>query len=160
VAIGAPTEETRFTDNLALLEWGFSRYRRRLPVRAGQELAEPEVRYSGGHLPLRASRSLQVGVRRGQQIDVRVTAPQEVEGPIRRGARIGSATVFVAGRKAGDVSLRAGRNVAEASSFDRARSFVADNSIPIVIAIFVILMIGLVLLRRLARGNESRSRIG
>lgn len=157
-AIGAPTEETRFSDNLALLEWGFSQYRRRLPVRAGQELAEPEVRYSGGHLPLRATRSLQVGVRRGQGVEVRVRAPQEVEGPIRRGARLGAATVFVAGRKAGTVPLAAGRKVAEASSFDRARSFVADNSIPIAIVIFVILMTGLVLLRRLARGNESRSR--
>jgi serine-type D-Ala-D-Ala carboxypeptidase (penicillin-binding protein 5/6) len=158
VAVGAPTEETRFTDNLALLEWGFSRYRRRLPVRAGQELAEPEVRYSGGHLPLRAAGSLQVGVRRGQQVDVRVRAPEEVEGPIRRGARLGTATVFVAGRRAGAVPLRAGRAVAEASSFDRARSFVADNSIPIAIAFFVILMIGLVLLRRLARGKRPQER--
>jgi D-alanyl-D-alanine carboxypeptidase (penicillin-binding protein 5/6) len=159
VAIGAPTEETRFTDNLALLEWGFSQYRRRLPVRSGQELAEPEVRYSGGHLPLRAARSLQVGVRRGQQVDVRVRAPEEVEGPIRRGARLGSATVLVAGRKAGVVPLRAGHAVAEASTFDRARSFVADNSIPIAIAIFVILMIGLVvLLRRLARGKRLQER--
>jgi serine-type D-Ala-D-Ala carboxypeptidase (penicillin-binding protein 5/6) len=158
VAIGAPTEETRFTDNLALLEWGFSQYRRRLPVRAGQELAEPEIRYSGGHLPLRASRSLQVGVRRGQEVDVRVRAPEEVEGPIRRGARLGTATVFVAGRKAGVVPLEAGRQVAEASTFDQARSFLADNSIPIAIAIFVILICGLALRRRLARGNESRSR--
>jgi serine-type D-Ala-D-Ala carboxypeptidase (penicillin-binding protein 5/6) len=158
VAIGSPTEETRFTDNLALLEWGFSQYRRRLPVRAGQELADPEVRYSGGHLPLRATRSLQVGVRRGQGIEVRVRAPGEVEGPIRRGARLGSATVFVAGRRAGVVPLAAGRKVAAASSFDRARSFLADNSIPIVIAIFVILICGLALMRRLARGNDSRSR--
>jgi D-alanyl-D-alanine carboxypeptidase (penicillin-binding protein 5/6) len=158
VAIGSPTEETRFTDNLALLEWGFAQYRRRLPVRAGQELADPEVRYSGGHLPLRATRSLQVGVRRGQGVEVRVRAPEEVEGPISRGARLGYVTVSVAGRKAGTVPLAAGRKVAEASSFDRARSFIADNSIPIGIAIFVILICGLALMRRLARGNESRSR--
>jgi hypothetical protein len=81
-----------------------------------------------------------------------------VEGPIRRGARLGTATVLVAGRRAGVVPLRAGRAVAEASSFDRARSFVADNSIPIAIAIFVILMIGLVLLRRLARGKRPQER--
>jgi serine-type D-Ala-D-Ala carboxypeptidase (penicillin-binding protein 5/6) len=156
VAIGAPTEETRFTDNLALLEWGFSQYRRRLPIRRGQDLADPAIRYSGGELPLRAARSLQVGVRRGQRVDVRVRAPAEVEGPLRRGARLGEATVFVAGRRVGSVPLRAGRSVPEASFFDRARGFVADNSIPIGIAAFVILIFAIFLRRRKGR-KRSRS---
>jgi D-alanyl-D-alanine carboxypeptidase (penicillin-binding protein 5/6) len=157
VAIGAPTEETRFTDNLALLEWGFSQYERRLPIQRGQDLADPEIRYSGGRLPLRATRSLQVGVRRGQQLDVRVRAPREVEGPLRRGARLGEATVFVAGRKVGSVPLRSSRAVPEASLFDRARGTVADNKLPIGIAAFVILIFAVILLRRLTRGNEARS---
>jgi D-alanyl-D-alanine carboxypeptidase (penicillin-binding protein 5/6) len=157
VAIGAPTEETRFTDNLTLLEWGFSRYQRRLPIRRGQDLVDPEIRYSGGRLPLRARRSLQVGVRRGQRIEVRVRAPHEVEGPIRRGAVLGRATVLVAGRPIGTVPLRAARAVPEASFFDRVRTTVADNSIPIGIAAFVILMTAVILLRRLARRNEFRS---
>ncbi len=157
VAIGAPTEETRFTDNLTLLEWGFAQYRRRLPIRRGQDLADPEIRYSGGELPLRAVRSLQVGVRRGQRVDVGVRAPREVEGPVRRGARLGQATVYVAGRKVGSVPLQASRAVPEASTFDRARSFVADNSIPIGIVAFVILIFAVILLRRLTRGNEGRS---
>ena len=157
VAIGAPTEESRFTDNLELLEWGFSRYRRKLPVRAGQDLADPEIRYSGGRLPLRAERSLQVGVRSDQRLDLRVGAPEEVEGPIRRGARLGRAIVFVDGRKVGAIALRAGRSVPEASLFDRARAAVADNSIPFAIAVFVILILGVILLRRPARRDDFRS---
>ncbi len=158
VAIGAPTDETRFTDNLALLEYGFSQYQRRLPIRRGQDLAEPEIRFSGGRLPLRAERSLQVGVRRGEQVDLRVRAPGEVEGPIERGARLGSATVFVEGRWAGTVTLRASRAIPEASFFDRLRATVADNLTPIGIVVFVILMIAvLLLLRRRAHGNERRS---
>lgn len=157
VTIGAPTEEARFLENLELLEFGFSQYQRRLPVRSGESLAEPEIRYSGGRLPLRAERSLQAGVRRDQQLDLRVRAPREVEGPVRRGARLGSATVFVDGRKVGQVGLRASRAVPEASLFDRARATVADNLIPIGIALFVILMIAVMLLRRLARRNEGRS---
>ena len=153
-AIGAPTEETRFTDNLKLLEWGFSQYRQRLPIRRGQDLAEPEIRYSGGRLPLRAERSLQVGVRRSQQLDLRVRAPEEVEGPLQRGARLGRASVFLDGRKVGSVALQASRQVSEASLFDRARATVADNLIPIGIAAFVILMIALVVLRRLTRRND------
>jgi serine-type D-Ala-D-Ala carboxypeptidase (penicillin-binding protein 5/6) len=157
VAIGAPTEETRFSDNLTLLEYGFSQYRQRLPIRRGQDLADPEIRYSGGQLPLRAERPLRVGVRRGQRIELRVRAPQEVEGPIRRGAKLGRAAVFVAGRKAGSVPLRASRAVPEAGFFDRARAAIADNSIPIAIGAFVILMIAVLPLRRRARRNEVRS---
>jgi D-alanyl-D-alanine carboxypeptidase (penicillin-binding protein 5/6) len=152
--IGAPTEESRFYESQELLEWGFSRYRRRLPIRAGEDLADPEIRWSGGHLPLRAGRSLQVGLREGQQLELRVSAPEEVEGPLRRGARLGRATVFVAGRRVGSVALRASRSVPEASLFDRARATVADNSIPIAIAVFVILMIAVMLLRRLARRKD------
>ncbi|HEX6205569.1 MAG TPA: D-alanyl-D-alanine carboxypeptidase family protein [Solirubrobacterales bacterium] len=158
VAIGAPTDETRFTDNLTLLEYGFSQYRRRLPIRRGQDLAEPEIRWSGGRLPLRAEHSLQVGVRRGEQLDLRVRAPEEVEGPIARGARLGSATVFVEGRKVGTVPLRAGRAIPEAGFFDRVRATVGDNSITIGIALFVILMGAvLLLLRRRTHGNDFRS---
>jgi D-alanyl-D-alanine carboxypeptidase (penicillin-binding protein 5/6) len=153
VTLGEPTEESRFADNLELLEYGFSQYRRRLPIRAGQDFANPEIRYSGGSLPLRAERSLQVGLRRDQRLDLRVDAPAEVEGPLRRGARLGRATVFVDGRKVGSVALRAGRAVPEASTFDRARTFLADNFIPIAIALFVILMVAVTLLRRLARRN-------
>lgn len=148
VAIGAPTDETRFSDNLTLLEYGFSQYRRRQPIRRGQELAEPEIRWSGGHLPLRAERSLQVGLRRGERIDLRVQAPHEVEGPIARGARLGSATVFVEGRRVGAVPLRASRAIPEASFFDRARATIADNLIPILIVAFVILMVAVLLLSR------------
>lgn len=155
--VGTWTDEERFDDSLALLEWGFSQYRERLPVRRGQNLAEPEISYSGGRLPLRAERSLQVGVRRGQQLDLRVQAPQEVEGPLQRGARLGQVIVFVDGRKVGSVALRASRDVSKASLFDRARATVADNLIPIGIAAFVILMIAVMLLRRLARRNQARS---
>jgi serine-type D-Ala-D-Ala carboxypeptidase (penicillin-binding protein 5/6) len=157
-AIGAPTEETRTSDNLELLEWGFSQYRQRFPVRRGQDLAEPEIRWSGGQLPLRPERSLQVGVRRGQQLDLRVRAPRQVEGPIQRGAKLGQAVVFVDGRRVGAVSLRASRSVSEASLFDRARATVADNSLPIGIAAFVILIFALVLVRQLTRRHDSGSR--
>jgi D-alanyl-D-alanine carboxypeptidase (penicillin-binding protein 5/6) len=155
--VGAPSDEARFEGNLELLEWGFGQYRRKRPIRAGEDLADPEIRYSGGQLPLRAERTLAVGVRRSQRLEVKVQAPREVEGPLRRGRKLGRATVFVDGRRVGSVSLRAGRAVAEASAFDRARAFVADNWIPIALGAFVILMIAVTLLRRLARRNDGRS---
>ncbi len=154
VAIGSPSEEARYQANLELLEYGFSQYRRRLPIRAGEEMAAPAIRYSGGELPLRAARPVAVGLRRGQRLDVDVRAPAEVEGPIRRGAVLGKATVLVDGRHAATVSLRAARSIRKASAFDRARSFLGDNLIPIAVAGFVILIGGVLLYRRLSRRSD------
>ncbi len=155
--VGTWTDEERFDDSLELLEWGFSQYRRKLPIRAGEDMADPEIRYSGGTLPLRAEKAVKVGLRRGQHLEVEVHAPDEVEGPLRRGAKIGTAEVFVAGREAGSVVLRAGRAVPRASAFDRARGFVADNLLPIGLAVFVILILAAILLRRRGHRNQSRS---
>jgi len=157
--VGAWTDEERFDGNLALLEWGFGQYRQKLPIRRGQDLADPEIRYSGGELPLRAARSLAVGIRRGEHLEVRVDAPNEVEGPLRRGAKLGRASVYVEGRQVGNVSLQTGRAVAKASSFDRARAFFADNRIPIFACAFVILMIALILRYQSFRRKEARREV-
>ncbi|HEY4778299.1 MAG TPA: D-alanyl-D-alanine carboxypeptidase family protein, partial [Solirubrobacterales bacterium] len=70
VALGAPSDEARFSDDLELLEYGFSQYRRRRPIQAGEDLADPSIRYAGGELPLRAARGVEVGLRRGQRLSV------------------------------------------------------------------------------------------
>jgi serine-type D-Ala-D-Ala carboxypeptidase (penicillin-binding protein 5/6) len=148
--LGTPTETARDLETLRLLRYGFSRYHERTPIRAGQKLASAAIRYSGGELALRAARAVTIGLRRDQRLSVSVRAPAEIEGPIRRGAKLGAATVTVDGRRAALVPLRAGRTVAEASAFDRARSFAGDNAIAIGLAAFVILM-GMAVLRRLSR---------
>jgi D-alanyl-D-alanine carboxypeptidase (penicillin-binding protein 5/6) len=157
--VGAWTDEERFDGNLALLEWGFSQYRHRLAIRSGQDLADPEIRYSGGQLPLRAARSLAVGIPRGQRLQLRIDAPHEVEGPLRRGQTLGRAGVYVEGRMVGSVPLRAGRSVPKASALDRARAFLADNRIPIFACAFVILMIALILRYRVVRRKRARSEV-
>jgi serine-type D-Ala-D-Ala carboxypeptidase (penicillin-binding protein 5/6) len=151
VAIGAPTDEDRFNDNIDLLDYGFAQYKRRLPVRGGADLADSSIRYAGGELPLRAARAVAVGIRPDQQLTVAVRAPREVEGPIRRGAALGTATIFVDGMRAASVPLRAGRAVPTASMLDRARSFVEDNLAWLALLLSVILVAGAFLLRRLFR---------
>jgi D-alanyl-D-alanine carboxypeptidase (penicillin-binding protein 5/6) len=159
-AIGAPSSEDRYSDNLELLEYGFRQYRRRQPIQAGQDLADLSIRYSGGQLPLRAARGVSLGLRRGQKISVEVRAPRQVEGPIRRGDMLGRATVFVDGLRAATVPLRASRAIPRASAFDRARGFVGNHLIPIAVAMFVILMGGVMLYRRLSRRTTKESGTG
>jgi D-alanyl-D-alanine carboxypeptidase (penicillin-binding protein 5/6) len=151
--LGTWTESARDGETTRLLEYGFSQYRKRVPIHAGQALAEASIRYSGGELPLRAARTVAVGVRRGERLSVRVRAPGEVEGPIRRGARLGSAIVLVDGRRAAEVPLRAGRAVAEASALDWVRSFARDSLVWIVLALSAIL-IGAALMRRRRRARR------
>ncbi|HEX3173250.1 MAG TPA: D-alanyl-D-alanine carboxypeptidase family protein [Solirubrobacterales bacterium] len=148
VVVGAASDEERFADTLELLEYGFSRYRRRVSVRAGEALARPSVRYAGGELPLRAARSVAVGLRRGQRIDLVVRAPEEVEGPIARGAALGRAIVRVDGLRAASVPLRAGRALPEATTFERARSFAEGSLGWIALALLGILGGGALLRRR------------
>jgi hypothetical protein len=118
-----------------------------LPIRAGQILAEPSIRYSGGELPLRAARTAAIGVRKGERMDVSVRAPGEVEGPIQSGAVLGRAVVLVDGQRAASVPLRAGHSVPKASTLDRVRSFLGDNALWLILALSAIL-VGAVLLRR------------
>lgn len=146
--VGTETDEERFDDTLSLLEYGFSGYRRRVPIQAGQALAKPSIRYAGGELPLRAARTVAVGLRRGQRLSVRVKAPEEVEGPVRRGAVLGRVVVRVDELRAASVPLRAGRAVPEASAWDRVRSFFEDELLWIVLALSGILIAAFFLRRR------------
>jgi D-alanyl-D-alanine carboxypeptidase (penicillin-binding protein 5/6) len=160
VAIGAPSDEARFADNLELLEWGFRQYRRKPAIHRGQALAEASIRYSGGTLPLRAARPIVVGLRKGQKVEIDVEAPHQVSGPIRRGAKLGRANVFVDSSPAGSVALRAGRAIPKADIVDRARYFLSNNWVPIAAAICAILIFGMLLYvrrsRRRNRGSKNR----
>jgi D-alanyl-D-alanine carboxypeptidase (penicillin-binding protein 5/6) len=145
VAIDAPTDETRFSDNLELLEWGFDQYHRQKVVKKGEELASPAIRYSGGELPLVVGKSLKVAMRAGQHAEVEVDAPRRVSGPIRRGARLGTATVTVAGLRAGTVPLLASRSIPAAGAFDKARGWIGEHLLLLGVAGCAILIAGMLL---------------
>jgi serine-type D-Ala-D-Ala carboxypeptidase (penicillin-binding protein 5/6) len=123
--LGAPTESERDAATLELLEYGFSQYRRERLIKPGERLAAPEVRYQDTTMPLVAGRELTTTLRRDQRVKTDLRVPAEVEGPIERGDRIGSAKVTVDGQAIGTVPLLAARTVGEADIGDRV-----DSAIP------------------------------
>ncbi len=101
----------------------------------------------GEQLALVARRGVEVGARDDQKLAVRVRAPEEVEGPIRKGARIGSALVLLDGRRVASVPLLAAQRVEEPTTLDKATS---GPWLLIIggVAAFAILLLGLVIARR------------
>jgi serine-type D-Ala-D-Ala carboxypeptidase (penicillin-binding protein 5/6) len=153
VVLGAPSEAQRDEESLDLLDYGFAQYRVRRPVRNGEQISSPSIRYSGGELPLRAAHPITVGVRRGQRLLTSIRAPDEVTGPIGKGRRLGRVTVTLDGRVAGAAALLASRSLAEAGSFDKLRSNAALVAALIALGLFAILGIALAV-RRLRRGRR------
>ncbi len=100
-------------------------------------------------------------MRDGQKVEVEVDAPGEVEGPIRRGARLGTADGLRRrpARRARCRCAPAARFPRRAR-FDRVRDFVGNNLIPIAIAVFVILMGGVLLLPPAVPPNDEEERTG
>lgn len=161
VDIDAPTDETRFSDAFELLRWGFGQYHRGKVVKQGEEFGSPSIRYSGGELPLVAGHSLKVALRKGQKVEVDVQAPGKVTGPIRRGARLGTATVSVDGLRAGSVPLVASRSIPTANAFDKARGFIGEHAVPLAIAACAILLVAILLgrsVRRIRRGKRVKKK--
>lgn len=149
--LGAPSEAARDGETLELLDYGFSRYRKRIPVRRGSVPARPAVRYSDEELALRAGRGVAIGMRPDQRLGIAVRAPREVEGPIRRGAALGRVLVSVDGRRVAAVPLRAARAVPAAGELDKVRSYAEGNMAWLALALFAILGGGAILIRRLKR---------
>jgi serine-type D-Ala-D-Ala carboxypeptidase (penicillin-binding protein 5/6) len=117
--LGAPSESERDAATVELLDYGFSLYHRRSPVRKGEQLTSAALRWQDDRLPLEATREVRLTVRRGEEVSTRVDAPSEVEGPIDRGEPLGEATVLVDSEPVARVPLAAARSAPAASLLER-----------------------------------------
>jgi serine-type D-Ala-D-Ala carboxypeptidase (penicillin-binding protein 5/6) len=145
--LGAPSESARDADTLALLDYGFSLYRPVEAVSQGEELASPELDYRSEHLPLVAERALAVNLREGQEIDTRVSAPDEISGSVEKGERVGRVTVIVDGERAAVSPLVAAHAVGAATALDKVISTAQNPVVLFALAGIVILVVLLLMIR-------------
>lgn len=145
--LGAPSEFDRDAESAELLDYGFSLYSQRRAFRRGEALARPDVAYSDETLGLVARRGVAVGARRDQELEVRVQAPGEIEGPVNRGERLGAALVLLDGRRVARVPLLASRRLEEASPLEKVRSGIGSAWVLAPLALFAILLGGLAIAR-------------
>ena len=147
--LGAPSEAQRDADTLALLRYGFSRYHVARPVRRGAEVAKAKVKFYGGReVALVAHRNVRVPLRRGERVRTRVTAPEELEGPLPEGTRAGSVSVIEEGRRVRRLPLFTESAVPEAGFLRKL-----SHSL-----LFWVLVVGLAALAALAVRRRSVSR--
>ena len=119
VVLGEPSEAARDAETLTLLRWGLDRFRRVQPVRAGRTLARATVKHFDRRVALSAARGVGLTIRRGARVRTRVDAPDELEGPIEAGTRVGTAFVTVDGREEARVPLVTASEVPEAGFLRR-----------------------------------------
>ncbi len=153
VVLGTPSEGARNADTVALLRYGFSRYSRRIAVRRGAVLRRVPIRFQrGAEVSLVASRTVRRVVRRPTRPRVaNVKAPAEVEGPIRKGQKLGSAEVLVGRRRVATVSLVAGAAVPAPTVTTKTKDWVTRPLGFALVLVLVIGTVGLVLRRRASR---------
>lgn len=147
VVLGEPSETARDTDTLALLRWGLGRFRRVRQLDREEPAARVAVRHRDGRVELLPASDGLVTVRRGQRLGRRVDAPEELDGPLPAGARVGTVTLLRDGRPVRRVALVTASEVPGAGPL---RVVVSSLGLPLtLLAAVSILIAGLVGARRL-----------
>jgi D-alanyl-D-alanine carboxypeptidase (penicillin-binding protein 5/6) len=142
VVLGEPTEATRDADTLTLLRWGLARFSRVRMVDKDRALARADIEYYDEHARLVPRRDVFLTIRDGQQLRRRVNAPDELEGPLDAGTRVGSVTVVVDGRPVRRVALVTAADVPGAGTL---RVVVSELGVPLTVLIVFALLVAVIL---------------
>jgi D-alanyl-D-alanine carboxypeptidase (penicillin-binding protein 5/6) len=146
VVLGEPSEAARDADTLALLRWGLGRFHRVRALDPGRPLARADIKYRDERATLVPRRPAVVLIRQGERIGRRVRAPDELEGPLPRGKRVGSVTVLVDGRPVRRVALVTAADVPGAGTL-RVLTSVVGVPLTLLAAVAILLAAVLVAMR-------------
>jgi serine-type D-Ala-D-Ala carboxypeptidase (penicillin-binding protein 5/6) len=148
VVMGEPSEASRDADTLALLRWGLERFHRVRVLDAKRTLARSSIEYRDERAALVPARSTVLTLRDGQEVRRRVRAPEELEGPLAAGERVGSVTVLVDGEPRRRVALVTAAAVPEAGTL---RVLLAEYGVPLTLLAVLAILLGVALLARRLR---------
>jgi serine-type D-Ala-D-Ala carboxypeptidase (penicillin-binding protein 5/6) len=156
VVMGTSSEAARDAETVELMDYGFSLYEKRVPIRSGKRIARVPVRFEDQGLAVSSPVSVRIGVKEGENLTVTFDLPDEVEGPIARGDRIGNATVRLDGELIRSAPLFADRDVTEPGRLDRALALFSPNPVYTGIALLVILALAALYRRHQERAMRNR----
>jgi serine-type D-Ala-D-Ala carboxypeptidase (penicillin-binding protein 5/6) len=142
VVLGEPTETARNQDTLTLLRWGLDRFSRVKVVDDGRALASADIKYRDEKARLVPRRDVSLTIRDGMKLRRRVNAPEEIEGPMEAGERVGTVTVLVDGRPARRVALVTAEDVPGAGTL---RVLLSGLGVPLTLLIAVGILVAAIL---------------
>jgi D-alanyl-D-alanine carboxypeptidase (penicillin-binding protein 5/6) len=152
VVLGEPSERARDADSLALLRYGLSRYDARTVMPEGRVLGRVALRYRGDEsVAVIAGASATRVLRTGTRTRVAISGlPPEVDGPLPRGTRVGTATIRSGDEVLARVPVVTARPVAEAGVGDRLDHALGRSQTIVALVLLLVCSLPLLLLRRRA----------
>ena len=142
VVLGEPTESARDSETLALLRWGLGQFSRVRVLDRRRVLASADVEYRDDTARLVPRRGVVVTVRDGQRLRRRLDAPDELEGPLAAGERVGSVSVLVDGNRVGRVALVTAADVPGAGTL---RVLLSVLGVPLTLLIILAILVAAIL---------------
>ena len=152
VVLGEPSERARDADSLALLRYGLSRYDARTVMPQGRVLGRVDLRYRPNEsVAVVAGATVTRVLRTGARTRVAISGlPSEVDGPLPRGSRLGTATIRRGDEILARVPVVTARPVAEAGVGDRLDDMLGRSQTIIALVLLLVCSLPLLLLRRRA----------
>jgi D-alanyl-D-alanine carboxypeptidase (penicillin-binding protein 5/6) len=152
VVLGEPSERSRDADSLALLRYGLRSYDATTPLPEGRVLGRLALRYrSGEFVSVVGGDTVRRVVRKGTRTSVSVTGlPAEVDGPLPRGSRVGTATVRAGTKVLARVPVVTARPVEEAGLGTRLDDLLGRTETIVALVLLLACSLPLLLLRRRA----------
>jgi D-alanyl-D-alanine carboxypeptidase (penicillin-binding protein 5/6) len=150
VVLGEPSERARDSDTLALLRYGLDGYDAVTALPQGRVLDRVALRYRRGEsVEAVAGASVRHVLRKGVRTSVTVVGlPSEVDGPLPRGSRLGTAIVHAGSDVLARVPVVTARPVSEASVGARLDDLLGRPSTIVALVLLLACSLPLLLLRR------------
>lgn len=150
VVLGEPTERARDGDTLALLRYGLGSYDAVTAVPEGRVLGRVALRYRRGEsVEAVAGASVRRVLRKGVRTSVTVVGlPSEIDGPLPRGSRLGTAIVRAGSDVLARVPVVTARPVSEASVGTRLDDLLSRPETIVALVLLLACSLPLLLLRR------------
>jgi serine-type D-Ala-D-Ala carboxypeptidase (penicillin-binding protein 5/6) len=142
IVMGEPSEAARDADTLKLLRWGIGRFQRVRVIDHRRTMARADIEYRDERAALVPARDAVVTLRDGERVRRRIRAPEELEGPLEAGARVGSVTVSVDGERVRRVALVTASNIPEAGT---VRVLISVLGVPLTVLLVLAILLGAVL---------------
>ena len=152
VVLGEPTERARDSDSLTLLRYGLDSYNARTVLPEGRVLGRVGLRYRGDDaVEVIAGDTVKRVLRSGARTRTTVVGlPTEVDGPLPRGTRLGTAIVRSREEVLARVPVVTARPVAEAGLGTRLDDMLRRSQTIVALVLLLVCSLPLLLLRRRA----------